>query len=114
MLTILEGDTFCLSDAVGDITDNTHGLFANDTRMLSRLRLLVDGASPLLLTSRAVEYFTAAHPVREREDDDYLKAVTRYRIKSGACGAAGPALASASGLGGPRPTRAGPVDAGHR
>ena len=44
MLTILEGDTFCMSDAVGDITEHTHGLFANDTRMLSRLRLLVDGA----------------------------------------------------------------------
>ena len=64
MLTILEGDTFCLSDSVGDITERTHGLFANDTRMLSRLRLLVDGASPLLLTSRAVEYFNSAHYAR--------------------------------------------------
>jgi len=64
MLTILEGDTFCMSDAMGDITELTHGLFANDTRMLSRLRLLVDGAPPLLLTSRVVEYFTAAHYAR--------------------------------------------------
>jgi glycogen debranching enzyme len=32
--------------------------------MLSRLRLLVDGAPPLLLTSRAVEYFTAAYYAR--------------------------------------------------
>ena len=53
-----------MSDAVGDITEMTHGLFANDTRMLSRLRLLVDGAQPLLLTSKAVEYFAAAHYAR--------------------------------------------------
>ena len=69
MLTILEGDTFCMSDAVGDITEMTHGLFANDTRMLSRLRLLVDGAQPLLLTSKAVEYFTAAHYARNAPTD---------------------------------------------
>ncbi len=64
MLTILEGSTFCISDEVGDLTAPTHGLFADDTRMLSRLCLLVDGASPLLLTSRAVEHFRAAHYAR--------------------------------------------------
>jgi len=88
MLTILEGDTFCMSDAVGDITDRTHGLFANDTRMLSRLRLLVDGAPPLLLTSRTVEYFTAAHYARNAPTDN-LEADTVSVSRERFIGAAG-------------------------
>ena len=88
MLTILEGDTFCMSDAVGDITDLTHGLFANDTRMLSRLRLLVDGVPPLLLTSRVVEYFTAAHYARNAPTDN-LEADTVSVSRERFIGAAG-------------------------
>ena len=34
--------------------------------MLSRCRLLLDGESPLLLTSRAVDYFSATHYLRQR------------------------------------------------
>lgn len=64
MLTILEGSTFCVSDEIGDVEEGAEGLFADDTRMLSRCRLLVDGTSPLLLTSKAVEYFHAAHYLR--------------------------------------------------
>src|ERR1700751_6153781 len=59
-LTILEGSTFCICDERGDIASDTHGLFADDTRFLSRLRLTVDGATPLLLSSGKVEYFSAA------------------------------------------------------
>src|SRR6476620_6704727 len=88
MLTILEGDTFCMSDAVGDITEMTHVLFANDTRMLSRLRLLVDGAQPLLLTSKAVEYFTAAHYSRNAPTD-HLEADTVSVSRERFIGAAG-------------------------
>ena len=88
MLTILEGDTFCMSDAMGDITDLTHGLFANDTRMLSRLRLLVDGAPPLLLTSKAVEYFTAAHYARNAPTE-HLDADTVSVSRERFIGAAG-------------------------
>ena len=40
------------------------GVFAEDTRMLSRCRLLLDGSRPLLLTSRAVDYFSATHYLR--------------------------------------------------
>ena len=40
------------------------GLFADDTRFLSRLRLTVNGASPLLLSSGKVEYFSAAFFLR--------------------------------------------------
>ena len=59
-LTILEGSTFCICDALGDIGDATSGLFADDTRFLSRLRLTINGERPLLLSSDKVEYFSAA------------------------------------------------------
>ena len=53
MLTILDGSTFVVSDDIGDVGSGAEGVFADDTRMLSRCRLLIDGESPLLLTSRA-------------------------------------------------------------
>ena len=59
-LTILEGATFCISDELGDVRETTHGLFAEDTRFLSRLCLTIDGKRPLLLSSGTVEYFSAA------------------------------------------------------
>ena len=64
MLTILEGSTFCICDERGDIRDGAAGLFAEDTRYLSRLELLVDGERPLLLSSGRVEYFSAAFFLR--------------------------------------------------
>ena len=53
VMTILEGSTFVVSDDIGDVSDGAEGFFADDTRMLSRCSLRVDGESPLLLTSRA-------------------------------------------------------------
>ena len=64
MLTILDGSTFVVSDDIGDVGVGAEGVFADDTRMLSRCRLLLDGESPLLLTSRAVDYFSATHYLR--------------------------------------------------
>jgi len=64
MLTILEGSTFCICDDRGDIGAETSGFFAHDTRFLSRLELLVDGARPLLLSSGRVEHFAAAFYLR--------------------------------------------------
>ena len=63
-LTILEGSTFCICDEIGDVTGETGGLFADDTRFLSRLRLTVNGKRPLLLSSGKVEYFSAAFFLR--------------------------------------------------
>jgi glycogen debranching enzyme len=63
-LTILEGSTFCVSDERGDITDPVMGLFASDTRFLSRWVLTINGASPLHLSSDKVEYFSAAFYLR--------------------------------------------------
>ena len=69
MLTILDGSTFCVSDDNGQITTGVHGLFADDTRFLSQLALLVDGRSPLLLGSGTVEYFNAAFYLRNAATD---------------------------------------------
>jgi glycogen debranching enzyme len=63
-LTILEGSTFCVSDECGDIVEPTHGLFAQDTRFLARWLLTVNGERPLPLSSRRVEYFSAAFFLR--------------------------------------------------
>src|SRR5881398_3464435 len=63
-LTILEGSTFCICDEIGDVGEPTSGFFADDTRFLSRLCLTVNGATPLLLSSGKVEYFSAAFYLR--------------------------------------------------
>ena len=62
--TILDGSTFCISDDDGDIVGSTSGLFADDTRFLSLLRLTVNGKSPLHLSSGCVDYFSAAFYLR--------------------------------------------------
>ena len=63
-LTILEGSTFCVSDELGDISEPTMGFFAHDTRFLSRWVLTINGARPLMLSSRKVEYYSAAFFLR--------------------------------------------------
>ena len=75
-LTILEGSTFCLSDERGDIADPVMGLFAEDTRFLSRWILTINGQRPLRLSSDKVEYFSAAfylrNPIAGGLDQDVL------------------------------------------
>jgi glycogen debranching enzyme len=63
-LTILEGSTFCICNEIGDLDGFTSGLFADDTRFLSRLKLRVNGKRPLLLSSGKVEYYSAAFYLR--------------------------------------------------
>jgi glycogen debranching enzyme len=61
-VSILEGDTFVVSDRRGDVipsTNQPHGLFLQDTRFLSEWRLTVDGGSPELLSTDDVNYFSA-------------------------------------------------------
>jgi glycogen debranching enzyme len=52
--TLKHGDTFALFNASGDLSawpGSPEGLYHEDTRFLSRLRLSVDGQAPLLLSS---------------------------------------------------------------
>jgi len=59
-VTILDGNTFVISDRRGDIcatpTEN-HGLFLNDTRFLSRWILTIEGQRPTLLSADDLAYF---------------------------------------------------------
>jgi glycogen debranching enzyme len=63
-LRILEGATFCICDELGDLQGDVEGLFAQDTRFLSALKLTVNGQRPLLLSSDKIEYFSAAFFMR--------------------------------------------------
>ena len=63
-LRILEGATFCICDELGDLHGAVEGLFAEDTRFLSRLKLTINGQRPLLLSSDKIEYFSAAFFMR--------------------------------------------------
>ncbi len=44
------GDTFIVNDPLGDINGHDDGLFVNDTRVLSQLRLTFGGRAPSLLS----------------------------------------------------------------
>src|SRR5262249_36985248 len=61
-VSILDGNTFVVSDQRGDIqatpTDTT-GLFSWDTRFLSRWVLKVDGVQPNSLSTDDLQYFSA-------------------------------------------------------
>ena len=63
-ITILEGSNFCISDQNGDFTFQTSGLYAFDTRFLSRLELTINGERPLLLSAGRAEYYSAAYFLR--------------------------------------------------
>ena len=61
-VSILEGNTFIVSDRAGNIDASpvdTRGLFAWDTRFLSRWVLTVDGQTPQVLSTDDLEYFSA-------------------------------------------------------
>jgi glycogen debranching enzyme len=61
-ISILEGDTFVVSDKRGDVDaspSEPQGLFHQDTRYLSRWRLTVGGCTPRILSTDDVDYFSA-------------------------------------------------------
>jgi glycogen debranching enzyme len=63
-VTVLEGSTFCVSDDRGDIDPSGLGLFAEDTRFLSRFELTVNGTPPLLLSAGRTEHNTVTFVLR--------------------------------------------------
>ena len=64
-ITVVEGTTFCLSGATGDVAPGTpHGLFFRDARVLSRWELRLDGESPHPLSVTAPEAFAARFVLR--------------------------------------------------
>jgi glycogen debranching enzyme len=78
-LRILEGATFCICDNLGDLHGNVEGLFAQDTRFLSSLKLTINGQRPLLLSSDKIEYFSAAFFMRNPLTDGLAPDVLSIR-----------------------------------
>jgi glycogen debranching enzyme len=77
-IAILEGNTFVVSDRRGDIEGSptdTQGLFADDTRFLSRWVLTVDGRRPTVLSTDDVEYFEAQFFLAPSSGTVYVDAV---------------------------------------
>ncbi|HWY13891.1 MAG TPA: amylo-alpha-1,6-glucosidase [Rhizomicrobium sp.] len=62
LFVLKQGDTFLVADVFGDVRGEADGLFHNDTRVLSRLRLLLGGDRPSLLAGAVSQdnvFFTA-------------------------------------------------------
>ena len=62
LYALKDRDTFIVADAFGDIMGQGDGLFHNDTRVLSRLRLLLGPAKPSLLSAAIAQdnvFFTS-------------------------------------------------------
>jgi len=61
-LTVLDGNTFFVSDAAGDVEpgQDANGFFHADMRQLSTWRLLINGQPVHVLTSRTVDYYSAS------------------------------------------------------
>jgi glycogen debranching enzyme len=66
-VTLVQGSSFCISDRSGDISATlAQGLFFRDTRFLSRLDLIVDGARPEPLAAESTTPFSATFVLRTR------------------------------------------------
>ena len=83
-VTLVEGAGFCVCGRTGDIApDEPHGLFFQDTRLLSRWQLLVDDQSPEPLATMEAEPFATtfvarAQPRAGRADSTLLVLRRRY------------------------------------
>jgi glycogen debranching enzyme len=68
---ILEGTTFAVSDAAGDMPEGmVAGLFHRDTRHLSRWELTIGGERPVVLSSGPVDYYSASFTLTNPELPD--------------------------------------------
>ncbi len=71
-ITLVEGSSFCISAANGDIVpDFPHGLFVEDTRILSRWNLTVNGETLEPLAANIKEPYRALFAGRVSRPDGY-------------------------------------------
>ncbi|CAM4487026.1 amylo-alpha-1,6-glucosidase [Paenibacillus phoenicis] len=80
---IKEGELFMLSGLNGDIgrhNEQGFGLYAQDTRFLSRFELEVDGGKPVLLSSAGDKSYVASFRLIKEAKDDGAIEVTRDRF----------------------------------
>ena len=83
-IAVLEGRTFLLSDALGDVpAGSVGGLVHDDTRFLNRWEMSLEGRPLSLLKSRAVDYYSAAFYLTNPESEGLRPntiAVRRFRF----------------------------------
>jgi len=83
VVTLVEGSSFCISSASGDLLRGSpHGMFFRDTRFLSRLELKLNGQTPESLAASPMDPFSAvfvarSHPRAGRADSTLM--IFRYR-----------------------------------
>jgi glycogen debranching enzyme len=89
-ISILDGATFVVSDAHGDLEagpDQVHGLFYRDTRFLSRWILTVDGRRPDVLSVENGKYFEAQFflypPTGTIYENPYLSLIRKRKVGDG-------------------------------
>jgi glycogen debranching enzyme len=89
-ISILDGNQFVVSDRRGDLEaspTDTHGLFLDDTRFLSRWILTINGRRPTLLSVDEQEYFSVqffmALATGTVYVDSHLSVVRRRAIERG-------------------------------
>ncbi|UKA55266.1 amylo-alpha-1,6-glucosidase [Arthrobacter sp. FW305-BF8] len=71
-VTLVEGSSFCISSANGDISpEYPHGLFVHDARVLSRWNLSVNGAPLEPLAAKAMEPYRGLFVGRVARSDGY-------------------------------------------
>ncbi|MBB6407277.1 glycogen debranching N-terminal domain-containing protein [Arthrobacter sp. AZCC_0090] len=71
-VTLVEGSSFCISSANGDIhPEHPHGVFHDDTRILSRWNLAINGQSLEPLTAETKEPYRALFIGRVPRSDGY-------------------------------------------
>jgi glycogen debranching enzyme len=84
LVTLLDGSTFCISEATGDVRQGgAQGLFVRDTRLINRLELSINGHLPEPLSPQAREPFACTFlsrmpPLPGLADSTML--VTRRRV----------------------------------
>lgn len=71
-VTLVEGTSFCISLPNGDISpDHPHGMFFQDTRMISQWNLRINGQSLEPLTAQVKEPYRAVFAGRVTRSDGY-------------------------------------------
>lgn len=59
-VNILNGNRFMICSRVGDISEDSHGVFADDTRFLSLYKATINGEIPSILTSNNTTHYSAS------------------------------------------------------
>ena len=71
---LVDGTSFAVSGPGGDIDDSTQGVFVRDARIVSRWRLLVDGARLDPLSGYTAQPFAGVFVARSRLRDGHVEA----------------------------------------